>query len=509
MSNKKTSSSVIAIEANNRIWQTYKHFPYKAWNAIAELVDNSSQNYLDNKAKLDKVLAEEGERFAVRVDFDRDEMISIVDNAMGMDLADLQRALQLAAPPPNTDGRSEFGMGLKTSCCWLGDKWTIVTKKLGSEIEYTTTVDVNKLARASDHNVPVKEKAADAQGHYTRIEIRGLHSRLKTRAKGKAKTVLVQMFRQDIESSTMELFWDGEALKPPEIKALVTTNGGKETEWKKKVDFVVGPDKLKVTGWVCILGDGFRGREKAGFDLLRRGRMVVGRPGGYRGSEILGENRNDSANQRVYGELHLDNFPVNHLKDDFLWDGLEDAFQDGLKTAITDYVRKANNLKLGKTDEPSPVPTEVKTATNEEVAEELTEQAMVEQIAVVEVMEVGPPVDPAVRAAKAESLRDQKIEPREIEVGGKKVRIFHPEDMPDSDAYFICESSADNAIDIFINDNHPFVQGKANQGEADYKMFVRLAVMDAIVEHNLIHHKKFDPGFPGRLKDQLLRGLRI
>ena len=50
---------------------------------------------------------------------------------MGMDLEDLQRAVQLAAPPPDTSGRGEFGMGMKTSCCWLGDHWKIITKKLG------------------------------------------------------------------------------------------------------------------------------------------------------------------------------------------------------------------------------------------------------------------------------------------------------------------------------------------------------------------------------------------
>jgi len=30
---------------------------------------------------------------------------------------------------------------------------------------------------------------------------------------------------------------------------------------------------------------------------------------------------NDLLSQRLYGQLNLDDFPVNHLKDDFLWDG--------------------------------------------------------------------------------------------------------------------------------------------------------------------------------------------
>jgi len=42
-------------------------------------------------------------------------------------------------------------------------------------------------------------------------------------------------------------------------------------------------------------------------------------------------------------------------------------------------------------------------------------------------------------------------------------------------------------------------------------MFVRMCVMDAIVEHSLVHHeaKGFTATFPGRLKDQLLRGIKV
>jgi hypothetical protein len=42
--------------------------------------------------------------------------------------------------------------------------------------------------------------------------------------------------------------------------------------------------------------------------------------------------------------------------------------------------------------------------------------------------------------------------------------------------------------------------------ESDFVMFTRLCVVDAIVEHALLHHKgDYTPSFPARLKDQLLR----
>jgi hypothetical protein len=501
--------STVPLQPNNRIWQTYRHFPYKVWNAVAELVDNSVQSYTDNQAVVDKQLKEDKAHFSVRVDHSTDgELFSIWDNAMGMDMDDLRRAVQLAAPPPNTSGRSEFGMGMKTSCCWLGSRWTIVTKKLGNETEYSVTIDVDEIATSDSHELPVVEKKAGKQEHYTRIEVTKMYPRLRTRAQSKTKTNLVQLFRADIESGTMQLYWNGEELKPAPIVPLVASDEGKPVRtWKQDVDFEV--DGLKVKGWICILGEGHRGREHAGFDLFRRGRVIVGRPLGYRPEKIFGEARNDLLNQRLYGQLHLDNFPVNHLKDDFLWNGHEDVFQQKLNDAAVDYIDFAKRYRPTK-QQGAAVGHAVVVSANEEIAEELTEDEMAEQLEVVQIMEVPDEPDPAVVEAKAARLRAQKIEPRIVEVAGRTFRIYHPEKMPDSEFYFFRQSAEKDVIDIFINDNHPFVAAKAND-ESSYLMFVRMAIIDAIVEHSLLHREAsgFTPTFPARLKDALLRGIKV
>jgi hypothetical protein len=54
--------------------------------------------------------------------------------------------------------------------------------------------------------------------------------------------------------------------------------------------------------------------------------------------------------------------------------------------------------------------------------------------------------------------------------------------MPDAEPYYFRQSAEENVVDIFINDNHPFVAAKATD-ESGYLMFVRMCVMDAIVEH--------------------------
>jgi hypothetical protein len=497
----------VTLQANNRIWLTYQHFPYKAWNAVAELVDNSVQSYLDNKKILNKQLKTDKEHFSVRIDHSTDELFSIWDNAMGMDMSDLGRAVQLAAPPANTSGRSEFGMGMKTSCCWLGAHWTIVTKKLGNDTEYSVTIDVNEIAARDEHELEVVEKKAGKNEHYTRIEITQLYPRLRTKAQSKTKSNLVELFRNDIEKGVMHLYWNGDKLAPSPIVPLVTTENGKKTTWKQNISFEV--DGLAVSGWISILGEGQRGREHAGFDLFRRGRVIVGRPLGYRPQTIFGEARNDLLNQRLYGQLNLDQFPVNHLKDDFLWDGREDDFQQKLKDKAVDYIDFARRYRPTKSKGVA-LSSAVVVSTNEEMADELSEEEMAEQLEVVEIMEVPDDPDPAIVEAKAARLRAQKIEPRIVEVAGRTFRIYHPEDMPDNDPYFFRQSAKDGMIDIFINDNHPFVAAKAGD-ESSYVMFVRMCIMDAIVEHSLVHHeaKGFTATFPGRLKDQLLRGIKV
>jgi len=488
--------TTVPLLANNRIWLTYRHFPYKAWNAVAELVDNSSQSYLDNRKVLDPLLNDAGQRFAVRID-SSNSLFSVVDNAMGMDLEDLKRAVQLAAPPPNTTGRGEFGMGMKTSCCWLGDRWSVITKKVGSNTEYTVTIDVDEIAASDAHDLPVGEKKVkDISSHYTRIEVTRLHDRLKGRALGKAKENLVDMFRNDIDDKTMELYWDGALKQPQEVEPLLEDEHGIRRVWKKDISFDV--NGLPVTGWICILKNG--GRARAGFDLFRRGRVILGRPLGYRPFTIFGDARNDLINQRVYGQLNLNDFPVNHLKDDFLWDGLEDEFQEKLKTAALDYVEKARKYR----PRGQKVATALVHEVNDILAEDLSDEEMLESMEIVEVLPVPEELDPAVREAKAENLRNQQIEPRIIEVGRFRYRIFHPIGMPESDPYFFRQSALPDGVDIFINDNHPFLAAHAGSEQA-YPVAVRMTVADAIVEHSLLHRESYTASFPARLKDQLLR----
>ena len=112
---------------------SYRRLAYSPWHAIAEFVDNSTQSYFDNRAVLDEQMQKDEDRLlTVSIVYDKNnDLLRVADNAMGMSVLELEQALHVARPPANTSGRSKYGMGMKTAACWIGNKWTVTTKKLG------------------------------------------------------------------------------------------------------------------------------------------------------------------------------------------------------------------------------------------------------------------------------------------------------------------------------------------------------------------------------------------
>ena len=47
----------IQLELGLQVIQSYKRLAYTPWHAIAELVDNSTQSYFDNRDVLDEALS--------------------------------------------------------------------------------------------------------------------------------------------------------------------------------------------------------------------------------------------------------------------------------------------------------------------------------------------------------------------------------------------------------------------------------------------------------------------
>jgi hypothetical protein len=327
---------------------SYRRLDYTPWHALAEFIDNAIQSFLDNEDKLTKAYKRDEDQFTVSIQYDRNQDVLIIrDNAMGMSLDELENALNIGRPPDDTSGLSQYGLGMKTAACWFGDLWSVRTKKLGETEGYYVVVDVEAVASNPRHRL--KQEAFDAKKneHYTEIRIERLHRKLHGRRLGKTKSVLSSMYRVQIRSKQLRIDWD---LSPiPWDDSLVFLKKDDGSDAIANIDFEV--EGRRVYGWVGALAPGSSSRGNAGFVLIRRGRVIRGVPVAWRPEAIFGPEpgRNDLINQRVTGELHLDQFDVSHTKDDIVWrTDEEDTVEDQIKALAADVIKIAREYRQKK-----------------------------------------------------------------------------------------------------------------------------------------------------------------
>lgn len=451
----------INIRPDVGVYATYRRLSYTPWHAIAEFVDNSTQNYYDHRKELIEAFKKEGNPGKLRVEIAYDTEsngLKVVDNANGMNPEELTRAVVLDKPPPDTSGRCEYGMGLKTAACWLGESWTIETKRLGSNRQFTVTVNVLDLAKYHTDTIRVSEKPAQHGSHFTRITIDDLYKPLKGRTFERIRDQLGSMYRNDLRTGEIEILWNGIPISFQEPTFLVEELEDGKRVWKKDVSFNVRWEsegrELPVRGWIGIRMPG-RQRD-AGFALLRRGRVILGGPDeGYKPTEIFGQG-NTFRSQRLIGELYLDNWPVAQAKDSFDWSGgLEDKFIEELERHCKDYMDKAEgyrekNKPLTKTDLEL-----VSEATKATFSDERFGKAVFDEISF-------PDASKTKEQEQADTIKLRKVSigptQYKLNVGGNcwDFRLHWQDQL--SDAHWMQVSyPKDNQIDIFLNLAHPFL----------------------------------------------------
>ena len=340
---KNDSQLSIDIRPDSGVYGTFRRISYRPWSAIAEFIDNSTQNYFEHRSKIGEVTGENS-YLEIEIAYDsRSKTLAIVDNANGMNWDELERAIQLNRPPVDTSGRSEFGMGLKMAACWFGNRWRVVTKRLGDAVEYEALVDVRNLVAYKPYAIVVVSRMGlDPLERYTRIEIEELHRTFRGRTIPSIRENIASIYRRDILSGDVTIRWNGEPFKWENDPIFEEENpDGSLTRWEKNVQFDVDGYEVQGKVWIRIPGKASR----AGLHLFRRGRLVVGGPGlGYKPSDIFGA-PNSFQSQRVVGELDLDNWPVSQTKDAFDWDGeLQNGFIDELQKVLVEYVEKSHRI---------------------------------------------------------------------------------------------------------------------------------------------------------------------
>ena len=312
------------VQIGPEIVRSYKRLSYTFWHGLAEFVDNSIQSYRNNREDLDEVYAAADERLTVQIIYLRTDggRLVIRDNAMGMSVEELTRALSIGIPPPDTSGLSEFGMGMKTAACWFGEEWTVQTKRLGEETGQRITFNVEKVAsREMDLNhQPVSSSVGE---HFTEITITHLNHEIYGRTIQFMKNFLRSMYRTYIQSGELALFFNSEQLTwESPAKGNVHNESGQDSV--EHFDFSIIQGRKRVHGWIAVLERG--SRSDAGLTIIRRERVIKGWPNSWRPQSIFGqlEGSNDLVNQRLVGEVHMDRFNVSHTKDEILWEGEEE-----------------------------------------------------------------------------------------------------------------------------------------------------------------------------------------
>lgn len=495
----------ININFTPDIINSYKRLAYRIWFALAEYVDNSTQAYINNKEILDSVYEEEQRNLSVYLNYFKgknieEDFFEIIDNSMGMSLAELQKAFQIGLPPDDNSGRSRYGLGMKTASFWLGDEWNIITKKLGDTKEYTVTLNIETIAKG-DLALDIQFRDVEKNLHYTIIKVNNLRRRYKGMTIGKIKSYLASIYRFDISSNMLDLFWNDERL---EWNGYSDDDFIKNSEGKPyKRDFEFDLDNKKVTGWAGVLSNG--SRSKGGFALVQGNRAIQSPPNGYKPETIFGEQEggiNNLVNQRLVGEIFLEGFEVSHTKDNILWEGTQmDDLDDAILEQIGDFRKVANEYRKNAVDERAPSDEDFDFAFDKL----LSELNSGELIDIVKSKIVPPQALILASNKQIEKAIVESSEPTIIKLADLTIKLYIDDKMSANDPYVINDSfSNKETVIVIINKNHPF--WNELDGVAGILNYLRQCVYDAVAEWKAFFMKStVKPDTIKHIKDDLMR----
>lgn len=328
----------------------FPHMKYQPWYALGELVDNAIQSHVANGPALREIDPDHVLRVEIEVDRADTGRIAVTDNAAGISEQDWSRAFKVAEPPSDASGLSQFGVGMKAACCWFARCWSVDTVALGSAEARSVTFDVPRIIESRDESLEVHLRPADLRAHGTRVEMRDLYRPVAANTLRKIKDYLGGIYRQFLRDEELVLTVNGEKVfyVEPEVLTAPRYNdrGGELHEWRQPVDLTLDSGR-RVHGFVGIRETG--ASRSAGLALFYRRKVVTGSGEEfYKPAEIFGGG-NSFASQRVFGELHMDDFNVTYTKDALVWYDEEEEFVEALRQELDaepwPLLRQANNFR--------------------------------------------------------------------------------------------------------------------------------------------------------------------
>ena len=507
------------VDANIAIGEmldTFGDHGYHLWDAIFELVDNSVDSFTKHHRKLKKARPNETKRIDINVD-NKARSVTISDNAHGMSLKELKRALIPAKANLDQDGIGKYGMGLKTAASWLGKVWTVRTKQLGSTEEYIAKVDIPSLKQSLNNFIPIKTKKLGTSERiknqsYTIIEITSGIRKYGSSTFTKSQRML-EIYYQKVVSKDFQIIWRGKSIEFEEPAVLV----GKHPDGKKfKYDFKIKPFKLKgqkISGRYGIYFDtklGAVGKQGpyAGVTAFWRNRVILSKEGSTQWwpGEIFGNAAGDLARQRVFLHLTMNDASVNSLKTDFSWvaythEKLEAEIIKQTKghiKEIRDFARSVRKEKAPITD---------------------TERALLDERTRSQLESLGPTIQQAEITAGEDADKLSKSQIKELESsddapylvsingGQPNVKFYVAKKLHPLEP-FIRTHCEQEKVEIFINAKHPFYEERISTDTALYNVYRDILGAISLSVYSSMRYDKVDvKQFIEKTLDSYLRKL--
>jgi hypothetical protein len=371
-------------------------------------------------------------------------------------------------------------MGMKTAASWFGKKWTVITKTRNSKEEYTATVDINALMNSNENEINISTRIVADESHYTKVLISDLSRRIQDRTLNKLIDELSSIYRSDINSGKISIRVNGIPLSYGIPEILTETIDGAEKIWRKDfVDYIIFDGvKYDFRGFVALRKIG--NYKETGFALLRRGRVIVGGSDkNFKPSEIFGAS-NSFQSLRIFGEVHMDDWPVTQAKDAFDWDldGLKEAFIEKLKEVVSEYIDKAKRTRKKEKEEF----VQITLQDVKEIAEKTNDDLRnisdidIESTSSIEVTET---IDEQSNVIPSYTTTVQILKK------SYNIKVSFISDLK-KELISVCDNDEHNITEVIFNTSHPYFEEIKDQ-EAFVKIFQKYLILHVVAEKYLTH----------------------
>jgi hypothetical protein len=473
------NTEITKIDVGGQALARYKDLDYEVWFALAEFIDNSLHAFL--------IQPNRGESLCQVVISHNEDELNIFDNAGGIPVDQFNRLLSIGQKKDTAEKQlSKFGMGMKTAGIWLADSLVIETKYLDSTECYSISIDIGELRLGNEQYVTIEKCVPSSSlSGYTKITLSKLHRNITRRTLSKTKESIGSIYKRYIEQGLLEVKWNDESIIPLHLELMHDANGIRRMDFSIEIVDINTGEKKNAYGWVGELAVG--NGAKAGFYVYQHDRQIHGYPDNtYKPSTIFGNERgsNTLVNQRLIGEINMEDFDVAHTKNKILFTGNDkELFEEELRKKCNTIIKLAqqtgNRSKNAKENEQSSSISASKSEITDWMSNNsslnISPYKIVKQFAQEESKKI---IDSPIDDNKIKWI-DQSIKMDNLEF---EIDIFNI--TSDNMFYMQTNFRLDTQIlEIYINQRHTYVSYIMAKSTSDYTDFVINCIIDGIIEH--------------------------